>query len=219
MKNRILRILTALIVLLAAICPAAAADPDPQPTAAPGHFSDTAGHWAELDIEAAAEMGLFSGYPDGSFHPDEKTGRAQFVTVLWRMKGRPEPAADSPFQDIADQPAEFQKAVRWAYEQGIISGISETAFGPSEELSREAAVTILFRCAGGFSGMELFFADTYDAAYEDSGEISDWAKPAMYWAVYQTIIRGTSETALSPKQSVTRAQLAVILLNYLEEGF
>ena len=184
-----------------------------EPEEAPA-FPDTETHWSRTYVAEAARRGIFNGYPDGSFHPDENITRAQFVTVVWRMAGRPEPAAEAPFTDLDGLSDEFRTAIAWAAENGVVNGRGEGCFDPSASLKREEAMTILFRSSGGMSGMEMLFTAIYDAAYQDSGEISMWARPAMYWAVYKELITGTSADTLSPQKTATRAEIAKILVNY-----
>ena len=65
-------------------------------------------------------------------------------------------------------------------------------------------------------GPEIMVAQAYDDLFSDSGKISAWARDAMYWAVYQKIISGTSPSTLEPGGPVTRAQLAAIMVRYAE---
>ena len=180
-------------------------------------FTDIAGHWGEASVLEAARRGLFNGYPDGRFGPDDNVTRAQFVTVLYRMTGSPATSAQTPFEDIGTLSAEFRSAIAWAYEKGYVNGKADTVFDPSGFLTRQEALKILFYYSGGQSGMELMLTSTYDKAFSDSDEIAAWAKPAMYWGVYKSIISGTSEDTLSPQGTATRAQLAKILVNYLDK--
>jgi hypothetical protein len=68
--------------------------------------------------------------------------------------------------------------------------------------------------------MEAMLTAIYDSQYPDSGEIGDWAKGALYWAVYNDIYCGQSQTdvedSLAPGKAATRAQVAVMMVNYLE---
>ena len=66
------------------------------------------------------------------------------------------------------------------------------------------------------SGTEALLTGVYDKQFADSGSISAYAKSALYWAVYNSYISGTSETTLSPQAQATRAQISKILVNYLE---
>ncbi len=178
-------------------------------------FPDAKGHWAEEFITEAVELGLFKGNADGTFNPDANVTRAQFVTTLWRMAGTPDASKEYPFKDIEDQIPEFKSAIAWAYANGYISGVSETVFDPNGTLTREAGMKILHYYSGGKSGMELYLQAIYDAAFEDSSRISQWAKNSVYWGIYNKMIAGTSETTLNPQGTATRAQLAKILMNYL----
>ncbi|MBQ7523413.1 MAG: S-layer homology domain-containing protein [Oscillospiraceae bacterium] len=178
-------------------------------------FSDVAASdWYREWVMKAVSRGLFKGNADGTFHPNDPITRAQFVTVLWRMADKPAPKAAAPFADVAGESAEFRDAIAWAQENGIVQGVSQTAFSPRGKLTREAAMTILFRLAGAKSGMETLMTKIYDDGFTDSGAISAWAKPALYWGYYNGIISGTGTKTLSPQGTATRAQIAKILVGY-----
>lgn len=193
--------------------------PTPSPTPSPEipQFTDTAGHWGEAYIGEAAARGLFSGYGDGRFGPDDAMTRAQFVTVLWRMAGRPEGAAEPPFTDTGGEIAEFRAAIAWGYDRGYINGVSEDRFEPSGLLTREQAMKILFYFAGGDPGDGPELYDVFDRGYADSAEISSWAREPMYWGVYNGIIAGVGDGLLAPQDTATRAQLAKILIVYMDD--
>ena len=177
-------------------------------------FIDMESHWGESFVQQAVEMGLFTGYPDGTFRPDGTISRADFVTVLWRSASSPEPKEDAPFADVPAD-AYYAKAVAWAKENGYVDGTGATTFDPAGALQRQAAMKILFCYNGGQSGLELLLTSVYDAAFADSGMIAPWAKAPLYWAYYNGIISGVGDDCLSPQTAVTRAQMAKILVNYL----
>lgn len=177
-------------------------------------FTDVSGHWGESFIYGASEKGLFGGYGNGKFGPDDKITRAQFITVLWRMAGRPEPTTNAPFKDIEDLSDEFKKAITWGYEKKIINGESAEIFNPGGYAKRQEIVKMLFFYDGAKSGLETLFSSTYDSAYSDSSQVASWAKPAMYWAIYNTLISGKTSTTLAPIDTATRAEVAKILLKY-----
>ncbi len=179
-------------------------------------FPDAGGHWGETFISRAVAMGLFKGYDDGSFRPDESVTRAQFVTVLWRLAGTPETSGSTPFTDTASLSQEFQNAVAWGYANQYINGKSSGIFDPNGVLTRQEAMTILFRYSGGVSGMEAMFTGIYDGQFLDSGQVAAWAKPGMYWGVYHELISGVGGGVLSPGTDVTRAQLAKIMVQYVD---
>ncbi len=173
-------------------------------------------HWAYAQIEKAVEAGLIKGYDDGTFRPDEPVTRAQFVTMLHRMAGNPEPAQASAFADVP-QTNWAADAVSWAAENGCVKGTSSTAFDPSGNITREQAMTILFRYSGGNTGMETMLGGIYNKQFTDSTSIHSWARPAVYWAVYNGILAGDTASTLAPTKTATRAQTAVIFLRYMEK--
>ena len=179
-------------------------------------FTDIAGTWAESYIRAAAEQNLFQGYPDGTFRPDNHLTRVQFMMVLWNLAGRPAVPDETPFKDMGGQIQNFRHAVAWAYAKGYVNGTSPDTFSPGEPLTRQATVKILFAYNGSARGTEVMITSVYDDIFSDSGRISAWAKDAMYWAVYQKIISGTSPSTLEPGGTVTRAQLAAMMVRYVE---
>ena len=179
-------------------------------------FTDIAGTWAEDYIRTAAERNLFQDYADGTFRPDNRLTRAQFMMVLWNLAGRPAPEKESPFRDMSAQSQNFRDAVSWAYAKGYVNGTSAETFSPGEPITRQAAMKILFSYNGSRRGAEALLTAVYDERYTDSGLISSWAKNAVYWAVYQTILSGNTPTTLNPGGSVTRAQLAAVMARYTD---
>lgn len=177
-------------------------------------FTDVpATHWAYSVVEQAAELGYITGMGDGTFAPDRELTRAEFVTMLWRMAGKPQATTAASFTDVPAD-AWYRDAVSWAAEQGYVKGTGDTTFAPNGKLTRQEAVTVLFRYSGGQSGMELMLTQVYDSQYTDSGSIASWAKSAVYWAIYNGVINGTSDTTVSPNGTATRAQIAAILVRY-----
>lgn len=186
------------------------------PAPAPS-FSDIGGHWAAESIRKAAEKGLIGGYADGTFRPDRPVTRKQMAVILWRMAGKPQPASAAPFTDLGGCGEEFRNAIAWGYGEKLLSGTGADTFSPDAALTRQAAMKLLFGAAGGQAGPEALLYGTYDGAFADSGQISAWAREAMYWGVYNGVLNGNGQT-LNPRGTVTRAQLSAILTRYLERG-
>ena len=180
-------------------------------------FEDTKGHWGEPYIAKAVQKGLFKGYDEKHFGPNDPVTRGQFMTVLYRMAGSPEISAKTPFKDISGEIKEFRKAIAWGYEKKYVNGKAADRFEPASNVTRQEAMKMLFGYSGGQRGMEAMFTTTYDSQFADSGEIADWAKDALYWGIYNTLISGTGDMTLEPGGTATRAQLAKILVNYTEK--
>lgn len=181
-----------------------------------GSFRDvTRGHWAFASVERAAELGLVTGYSDGTFRPDTPVTRAQFVLMLWRMCGKPAAAKAASFADAsADW---YQDALSWAVEKGYVNGLSDTRFGPDAPITRQQAMAILFRLNGGQSGTELTLTGIYEQTFADSTTIASWAKDATWWAVYHELVSGVGGSRIAPEANASRAQIAAILLRYADQ--
>lgn len=181
-----------------------------------GSFRDvTSAHWAFASVERAAELGLVTGYSDGTFRPDTHVTRAQFVLMLWRMCGKPAAAKAASFADAsADW---YQDALSWAVEKGYVNGLSDTRFGPDAPITRQQAMAILFRLNGGQSGTELTLTGIYEQTFADSTTIASWAKDATWWAVYHELVSGVGGSRIAPEANASRAQIAAILLRYADQ--
>ena len=180
-------------------------------------FSDIAGNWAEDYIVEANAQGLVYGY-NGVYRPNDTMTRAEFVTILYRACGSPKPAKAASFTDLTQ--TWYRDPIAWAEENQVVNGVGNGKFDPGGPVTREQLVTILFRLSGGQSGMESMFTSAYDGAYTDAGQISAYAKPAVYWSIYHEILCGeqslTVPAALAPRAAATRAQIAVMIVRYLD---
>ena len=96
----------------------------------------------------AVENGITSGVGDGKFGVGESCTRAQAMTFLWNSYGCPEPESTScPFTDV--KPGKYYyKAVLWALENGVTSGMSDTAFGTNSTCTRGQIITFLYKVYG-----------------------------------------------------------------------
>jgi len=174
-------------------------------------FKDVKEDWWYTDyIKSICSLGIMGGMPNGTFSPDGTATRAQMVTVLYNMEGRPDVSeVHTPFNDIRGW---YNEAVRWAYSVDIVNGVSETSFAPNEEITREAFVTMLYRYAQ-YKDMDVDSERNGITSFDDRKEVSPWALPAVKWAVKKGIIIG-SNSLLKPRNSITRAETATILSRY-----
>ena len=180
-------------------------------------FTDTKGHALESYINSAMDKGLFGGYADGSFRPGNPMTRGAFVTVLWRMSGKPQPTGRTPFADIGAVSDEFRTAITWAYNEGYIGGRTATTFAPGENISRQAAMKILYGFSDTVGEVDPMFMMAFNLQYPDAAKLPSWASVPMYWGVQNGIISGTTDGRLNGGGTATRAQLAKILSIYDEK--
>ena len=172
-------------------------------------FEDVASNAYCYDaVNWAVERNIASGTGKYTFSPDRICTRADFVTFLWRAAGKPVVNYAMNFSDVKES-SYYAEAVRWAASLGIVTGLSKNTFGAANAVTREQAVTMLWRFAKqqGFDttqgGMAIREFDDYDS-------LSEYAREAMAWAVNAGILKG-SGNRLMPDADCTRAQLVTLL--------
>jgi hypothetical protein len=139
--------------------------------------------------------------------------RAMLVTVLWRLEGNPAVSAAGSFADVAGN-AWYANAVAWASANKIVSGYGNGLFGPNDNITREQMAAVL-RGYAEFKGYDVAAADNL-TAFSDAGDVSAWALTSMKWAVAEKLIGGMTATTLAPRGNATRAQVATILMRFIE---
>ncbi|MBQ4428046.1 MAG: S-layer homology domain-containing protein [Oscillospiraceae bacterium] len=152
-----------------------------------------------------------NGTGNGRFSPDAAASRAMIVTILWRLDNEPQSAGEMPFLDVPED-AWYYEAVKWAANEGIVSGFSADSFAPDASINREQLAAILWRYAGKTG--ESTETELVQFEFSDSDIISDWALEAMRWAVSKGIINGVGNGRISPQGSAVRAQVATILMRF-----
>lgn len=180
-------------------------------------FTDVvAGTWYYGAAAYAYNNGLFAGMTPTTFAPNATMTRAMLVSVLWRLAGEPAPKAPNTFVDVPDG-AWYTDAVTWAAENGVVSGIGGSRFDPSGFVTREQTAEILYNYAHSKGYDVSARADL--TTFPDAASVSGWAEEALSWANAAGLINGTvrdGQTILDPQGSASRAQVAMILMNYVE---
>jgi|GEM_PF-3029064 len=174
----------------------------PTPTDPPvGEYpTDIAGHWAEEFIKNVFDEGIMSGYPDGTFLPENSLTRAEFATAMVNLLGL-EPGGTTSFADANGHWAEPYIAV--LVKAGIVTGYDETTFGVGDKVTREQIAAILDRTID--TEVELD-----DFIFADDADISDWAKGSVYRARAMGWMQGDDQ-GFRPADGAKRAEIATIL--------
>jgi hypothetical protein len=172
-------------------------------------------NWYYSAVNDVVKKGIMTGTSATTFDPNRDTTRAMLATVLWRQAGKPAASlTTSPFADVQDKTAWYYDAVLWAYEKGIVKGLSETTFSANRTVSRQELVTMLYRYSQ-VNSSSLTATNTADvSSFSDWGTVSDWAEDSFRWAYKNGLVTGLTETTLSPGSNATRAQIASILTRY-----
>lgn len=183
-------------------------------------FSDvSASKWYADAIDyvtSAAGGNVMNGVGDGLFSPDGTTTRGQLVTVLYNFDGKPAVSAAAPFTDVASG-RYYTAPIAWAYENGIVNGVTDTTFHPDGNITREQFAAILYRYSAYKKYDTAAGADL--SVFPDAGDASSYARTALSWANAEGLITGTyagGQTLLDPKGNATRAQMAQIMTRYIK---
>ncbi len=118
-------------------------------------------------------------------------------------------AAEIPFDDVPEGEWYYDTVVE-AYNAGIMKGQSETKFAPLKTMSRSEFVMLLYRITGV---TETGFAKQLEKF--DDGDTDEWYSEAMGWGVKRGLIKGMDDNTVRPAQTITRAELAVMIVRYL----
>lgn len=183
-------------------------------TAEAAQFVDVpAGMWCEKAVTYVCNYGIMDGTSASTFSPQTELNRAMVAQILWAKKGRPIAYYSVTFSDVYGGDW-YAPAIEWATQAGIVSGYNDGTFRPNQNITREELATILYNDAGKphvFGSVNFL----------DASSISSWAKTPMTWAVKHSIISGVSKDGkryLEPHGSVTRAQAAVMFMQYVKTG-
>ena len=182
-----------------------------QPGASASQFADlTSGSWYYDGVRCALENGLMTGTSARTFAPDRPVTRAMLVTILWRLAGEPYGRV-SPFEDVLPG-SWYAQAVSWAYDKGIVTGVTATSFQPDAPVTREQLCAILCRYAA-LTGKNTAASAPLDA-FTDRAQVSAYAEASVRWALQAGLLTGVGDGRLAPRSGATRAQLAVLLQRF-----
>jgi hypothetical protein len=168
-------------------------------------FTDVAeGTFYYAPVLWAVREGITNGTTETTFGPNDQCMRAHVVTFLWRAAGSPEPLrTENPFVDVKESDF-FYKAVLWAVENGITSGMDATHFGPFSYCNRAQVVTFLYRTMGSPA------VDQTQNPFADVPAGSFYFAPVL-WAVDRGITNGLSPDQFGPNTICNRAQIVTFL--------
>lgn len=192
LRKKLIQRAAALVVCAGLLCPAASA----------ARYTDVPGEaWYAQGVDYCKLNGLLVGTGEGRFSPEGTVSRAMLAAVLYRLAGSPAVEGELPFRDT-DPALWYGAPVLWSSQAGHMVGYGDGRFGPDEPITHEQLASALWRYAGSPGGGE----DSVPAG------TSSWAGAAMGWAGSAGLLRGLE--SFTPREPSTRAQLAVVLMNY-----
>ena len=170
--------------------------------------------WYYEAVKFANENKLFNGVSENEFGANVKMTRGMLVTVLYRLAGEPATNKSIPFADV-DTAMYYANPISWAKQNGIVNGVDENNFAPDAEISRQQLVTILYRFAKLMGKDVSVGEDTNILSYDDVNQVAEYAIPAMQWACGDGVITGRTESTLAPIGNATRAEVATMLMRFI----
>lgn len=170
---------------------------DDKPTTGSSFTDVPAGSWYEEAVNYVHEKGLMNGTSSNAFSPNASTTRGMIVTILARVEGVN--TNGTPW---------YAAGQKWAMDNGISDGTNMPGV-----ITREQLATILYRYAKQ-KGYDVSKSAAL-TAFSDADKVSGYASEAMQWAVAEGLLQG-SNGKLDPQGSATRAQVATILMRFME---
>ena len=165
--------------------------------------------WYHDGVVYCLKNKIMKGDTDKFFNPSKNVTWAELLQILYNIEGiKGEAKEGSLWYDLA---------VLWAKDSNLIYE-NDLEFNPESEISREQLASVLYLYAK-FKGYDVGIGEeTNILSYDDVFDISEYAIPAMQYAVGAGIIAGKSISTLNPKDNTTRAEIAVILERFLEKN-
>lgn len=171
---------------------------DDKPTTGSSFTDVPAGSWYEEAVNYVHEKGLMNGTSSNAFSPNANTTRGMIVTILARVEGVNTSGA-----------LWYAAGQKWAMDNGISDGTNMPGV-----ITREQLATILYRYAKQ-KGYDVSKSAAL-TGFSDADKVSGYAAEAMQWAVAEGLLQG-SNGKLNPQGSATRAQVATILMRFMEK--
>jgi len=163
-------------------------------------------HWAKNWIEALYNEGITSGYPDGTYRPENPVTRAEMAVFLLNGMGVSVPPSDGShnFSDISGHWAE--NYIEELYDLGITGGYPDGTYRPENLVTRAEMAVFLLK------GMAVS-PPAIDGSHPFTDVAGHWAEVFIEELFDQGITGGYPDGTYRPENRVTRAEMAVFLVN------
>lgn len=176
-------------------------------------FADVAKtKWYNGPINEAALRGLMGGRSVNTFDPDGIATRAEAIKGVTSMISKADAVnQDLPYDVRSD--TWYTESVKWVVKNGGIREEWKTHFSPDTPITREEMILAVYRIAGWTS--KEYAEDL--SQFPDADQISPDCLIAMQWAVANGIIVGTDQGLLNPQSTLTRAELATMIIHMIHQ--
>ena len=174
---------------------------------------DTA-KWYHLSVDYVLTHKMMNGVSSRAFAPNANLTRGMLVQILYNLEGKPKGTAAN-FSDVQAD-VWYAEAVGWAASNKVVTGYADGTFRPNAAVTREQAAAILYRYAQS-KGIDVSVGEnTNILSYVDVQQASEYAIPALQWAVGAGVLNGKNGGRLAPTGTATRAEIAAIMQRWCE---
>ena len=174
---------------------------------------DTA-KWYHLSVDYVLTHKMMNGVSSRTFAPNANLTRGMLVQILYNLEGKPKGTAAN-FSDVQAD-AWYAEAVGWAASNKVVTGYADGTFRPNAAVTREQAAAILYRYAKSKDIDVSVGENTNILSYVDVQQASEYAIPALQWAVGAGVLNGKNGGRLAPTGTATRAEIAAIMQRWCE---
>lgn len=178
-------------------------------------FSDLKNSWARPFIEGLAQRGIVSGFPDGTFRPNEAMNRAQFAAILLKAFQKPSKRKYASFVDVPSKHW-AAAAIQKAYESEFLSGYPDKRFRLDDKITKVQVLISLVSGLGIASNNTSYLKFPLSQFYEDADQIPDYATDKVAAATGASmVVNYPTLKSLKPNQVATRADVAAFIYQAL----
>lgn len=172
--------------------------------------------WFAGAVEAVYQGGVMNGMTETTFEPATAVSRAMVAAILYRLADSPAVSDDMscPFTDV-QKGDWYYDAIVWAYNEGILKGVSETLAAPNAAATREQVAVLFYRYEVNSevepTGAEL---EAILSVYPDADQIAPWAKTGVAFCTYFDLMQGDND-GFRPQDNMKRCELAQVIVNFV----
>lgn len=182
-------------------------------------FADVQGHWSQNDVNNMASRLIVNGVTATAFQPDQDITRAEFLAIVVRALGLKSVEQISLPQDVKSSDW-YASVVQTALTYQLVQGFEDNTFRPNQTITRQEAAVILSRAMAVTSLTSTVTdaeANNALSSFEDSQQVSGWAKNAVALMVINNIMQGDNQR-LTAASHLSRAQTAAIVTRFLQQA-
>lgn len=180
------------------------------------NFNDVeADAWYSKAVNFITARGIASGTGNGSFSPEAKLTRAEFIVMMMKAYDiAPDTSFNDNFEDAGN--AYYTAYLAKAKTLGIAEGVGDNMFAPNNHITRQEMFTLMYNALKAIDRLPEGNSEKQMTAFSDAGEIASWANDAMTLMVESEIISGNNGK-LYPAGTTTRAEMAQVLYNLISK--